>query len=127
MELLTIVTMLAVIELGVFGSRAGLARARFGVKAPATTGNEMFERYYRVHYNTIEQMFLFLPGLWLFGYYIGQVWAAALGLVYLVGRIWYAASYIKDPEKRGPGMLLTFIPCWILVAGALIGAIIQML
>lgn len=127
MELLTIVTMLAILELIVFQSLTGVARARYGVKAPAVTGNEQFERRYRVHYNTIEQAIMFIPALWAFGYYIGQYWAAGLGFVYLFGRVLYAATYYRNPDKRGPGMLLSLIPIWILVLGALIGALVQIL
>lgn len=127
MELLTIVTMLAVVELITFQSLTGLARAKYGIKAPAVTGNEQFERRYRVHYNTIEQVIMFIPALWAFGYYIGQYWAAGVGAVYLIGRAIYAATYYRDPDKRGPGMLLSIIPIWILVLGALIGALVQIL
>lgn len=127
MELLTIVTMLALIEVIVFGTITGLARTKYGVKAPATTGHELFERRYRVHYNTIEQLVIFLPALWTFGYYIGQYWAAGLGMIYVIGRIVYAVTYIKDPATRGAGTLLSVVPCWILVLGALIGAVVQLL
>jgi uncharacterized membrane protein YecN with MAPEG domain len=119
--------MLALIEVIVFGTIAGLARTKYGVKAPATTGHEMFERRYRVHYNTIEQLVIFLPALWAFGYYIGQYWAAGLGMIYLIGRIVYAVTYIRDPATRGVGTLLSVVPCWILVLGALAGAVIQFL
>ena len=52
-QLLTIVTMLALIEFIWLGVRVGGARAKYSVPAPATTGDEMFERHYRVHYNTL--------------------------------------------------------------------------
>jgi len=125
MELLTVVTMLALLEFVYFGMKVGASRGKFGIKAPATTGNEIFERYYRVHYNTLEQLVIFIPGLWGFGYYIGQYWAAGLGVVYLGGRLLYANFYYRDPEKRGTGMLLSVIPCWVLVLGALIGAVVH--
>lgn len=122
MELLTIISMLALIEYIVLGARVGQARGKYQVAAPATTGNEMFERHYRVHYNTLEQLIVFLPSLWVFGYYIGQLWAAGLGVIYLLGRIVYAVSYVKDPARRGPGVLISMLPCWMLVLGALAGA-----
>ena len=56
MEPVVIVILVAVVEVIVFGTRAGLARGRNEVKAPAVVGNDEFERYFRVHYNTIEQM-----------------------------------------------------------------------
>jgi glutathione S-transferase len=82
----------------------------------------MFERYYRVHYNTLEQLIIFLPGLWLFGFYIGYSWAAGIGLIYLVGRVIYGVAYIKDPGSRGIGMILSVLPCWVLILGGLVGA-----
>ena len=126
MEWTTIVTMLALIEVAVFGLRTGMARTRYGVKAPATTGDEMFERYYRVHYNTIEQLILFVPGLWAFGYYVSYYWAAGIGAVFLLGRIIYAVSYVRDPETRGAGTLVSMVPCWTLVIGGLTGAILHL-
>ena len=105
----------------------GFARGRTGLKAPATTGNEEFERHFRVHYNTIEQLILFLPGMWVFGYYVGALWAAGIGVVYLVGRLVYGLSYVKDPDTRGTGMLLSVVPCWILVLGGLCGVIWSMI
>ncbi len=123
MELVAIVTLLAIAEFIIFGVQVGSARGKYGIHAPATTGHEMFERQYRVHYNTLEQLIIFLPGLWLFGFYIGYTWAAGIGAVYLVGRVLYAMSYVKDPASRGRGMLLSVLPCWLLIIGGLAGAI----
>lgn len=122
MELLTIVTLLALLEFVWLGTRVGMARGKFGVTAPATTGNEEFERHYRVHYNTLEQLVLFIPSLWAFGYYVGQFWAAGLGAIYLIGRMIYALAYVKDPASRGPGMLLSVIPCYVMLLGGLAAA-----
>ncbi|MEX2489812.1 MAG: MAPEG family protein [Pseudomonadales bacterium] len=122
MELLAIISMLALIEFIIFGFQVGGARSKYGIDAPATGGNEMFERYYRVHYNTLEQLIVFLPSLWVFGYYVGQFWAAGLGVVYLIGRVIYAVLYIKEPARRAAGVLISMLPCWILVLGGLVGA-----
>lgn len=127
MEILAIVSMLAIVEYLVFGMMVGAARGKYGIDAPATSGNEMFERHYRVHYNTLEQLIVFLPSLWVFGYYIGQFWAAGLGVIYLLGRIIYAVLYVKDPARRAPGVLISMLPCWILVAGGLVGAGLRLL
>ncbi len=122
MEPVVIVILLAVVEVIVLGLRTGMARGRAGVKAPAVTGDEVFERHFRVHYNTIEQMILFVPGVWFFAEYVSVNWAAGLGLLFVVGRAIYAMSYVKDPERRGAGMMLSVLPCWVLVLGALGGA-----
>jgi glutathione S-transferase len=127
MAYVDIVTALAVLQFVVFGFRVGKARGRYGVKAPAITGNEIFERYFRVQQNTLEQLIVFLPGLYLFSHYFSPPVAAVLGAVYLVGREVYAATYVKDPSKREMGYGLTFLPTVILVLGGLIGAVRELL
>jgi uncharacterized membrane protein YecN with MAPEG domain len=127
MAYVDIVTALAVLQFLVFGFRVGKARGRYGVKAPAITGNEIFERYFRVQQNTLEQLIVFLPGLYLFSHYFSPPAAAALGVVYLIGREVYAATYVKDPAKREMGYGLTFLPTVILVLGGLIGAVRQLI
>ena len=127
MAYVDIVTALAVLQFVVFGFRVGKARGRYGVKAPAITGNEIFERYFRVQQNTLEQLIVFLPGLYLFSHYFSPLAAAALGVVYLIGREVYAATYVKDPAKREMGYGLTFLPTVILVLGGLIGAVRELL
>jgi hypothetical protein len=123
MPYVEIVTALAVLQFIVFGFKVGGARARYSVQAPAITGNEIFERYFRVQQNTLEQLIAFIPGLYLSARYFSPYVAAALGGVYLIGREVYAFSYVKDPTKRGPGFGLTFLPVIILVMGGLIGAV----
>jgi hypothetical protein len=81
MAYVDIVTALALIQFIIFGFKVGTARGKYGVKAPATTGNEMFERHFRVQQNTLEQLVLLLPGLYLFSRYWSPVWAAGLGVV----------------------------------------------
>jgi glutathione S-transferase len=123
MPYIDIVTALALIQFTVFGFKVGGARGRFGVKAPATTGNETFERYFRVQQNTMELLVVFVPGLYLFSHYFSPLIAAALGVIYLIGREVYAASYVKDPAKRSAGYGLSFLPAVILLAGGLTGAV----
>jgi glutathione S-transferase len=127
MAYVDIVTALAILQFIVFGFKVGKARGVYGVKAPATTGNEIFERNFRVQQNTLEQLIVFLPGLYIFSHYFNPLVAAALGVVYLIGREVYAATYVKDPAKRGAGYGLTFLPTVILVIGGLIGAVRQLL
>ena len=67
----------------------------YNIAAPAVSGNEMFERVFRVHMNTQEQLVVFLPALWIFAGYISPLWAAGLGAVFIVGRAIYASSYVK--------------------------------
>lgn len=126
MAYVDIVTVLALLQFTVFAFKVGGAREKYGVKAPATTGNEVFERLFRVQQNTLEQLIVFIPGLYVFSRYFNPVWAAALGAVYLVGRQIYAATYVKDPAKRSLGFGLTFLPTMILVIGGLIGAVLRL-
>lgn len=126
MAYVDIVTALALLQFTVFAFKVGGARGKYGIKAPATTGNEVFERLFRVQQNTLEQLIVFIPGLFLFSRYFNPLWAAALGAVYLVGREIYAATYVKDPAKRSLGFGLTFLPTMVLVIGGLIGAVVRL-
>ena len=127
MELVAFVASLALIEYYVITMQCGRARGRLGVAAPATTGNPEFERYLRVQYNTIEQLVIFLPALFGFAAYASPGGAAALGLVFIVGRALYARGYVQDPAKRGPGFGLTLLANTILLLGATLGALIAWL
>ena len=123
MAYVDIVTALALLQFIVFGVKVGRARGRYGVKAPAVTGNTTFERLFRVQQNTLEQLIVFLPGLYLFSRYFSPLIAAALGVVYLIGREVFAFTYVKEPAKREIGFGLTFLPTVILVLGGLFGAL----
>jgi glutathione S-transferase len=127
MAYVDIVTVLAVLQFILFGFQVGGARGKYGVKAPATTGNEIFERLFRIQQNTLEQMLGFLPGIYLFSRYFSPQWAAALGVIYLVGRQIYAATYVKDPSKRSLGYGLSFLPVAVLLIGGLTGAVWHLL
>lgn len=88
--------------------RVGNLRGKYGVKAPATTGHPEFDRAYRVQLNTLEQMGIALPFLWVAAFYpIRWAWLAPLvGVIWVVTRIIYRAGYMADPEKRLPGAML---------------------
>lgn len=117
------VTLLALLLYQVVSMGAGRARARYGIKAPAVTGNEHFERAYRVQMNTLEQMVFFLPALWLCAVLLSDIGAAVGGLVWAIGRAMYAVSYRNDPAKRGPGMGLTMLAQFGLWLGAVAGLV----
>ena len=99
------------------------ARRAYGVKLPATTGNPDFERVHRVHMNTLEWLPIILPSLWLFAIYIGDTSAAALGLVWIVGRMLYLTGYSQAANKRELGFMIQGGATAVLWLGAL-GAII---
>ncbi|MEQ1802231.1 MAG: MAPEG family protein [Gammaproteobacteria bacterium] len=126
MALVAAVIALALIEFIVFGLLVARARVQCQVAPPATTGHPVFERYFRVQQNTLEQLIVFVPSVWLFGYYVSALWAAGLGVVFVIGRALYLTGYVTDPKKRGAGFGLSFLPNVILAAGALVGAILSL-
>ena len=126
MAYVDIVTALALLQFMVFGFKVAKARGRYGVAAPAVAGNQTFERYFRVQQNTLEQLIVFLPALYLFSHYYSPQVAAALGVIYLIGREIYAMTYVKDPKKREAGYVLTVLPMVVLIFGGLFGAVRQL-
>jgi uncharacterized MAPEG superfamily protein len=122
-----IVMVLALLQFYAFGAAVGRARVQHGVAAPATTGNPVFERYFRVQMNTLEQLVVFLPAIWLFAQFVDPHWAAGLGAVYLAGRLIYFMSYVKDPKSRGMGFGLTALPILIMLGGVLYQAVMMLL
>ena len=123
MPYVALVTVLALLEFQWFGLMVARARTQFGIKAPATTGNEVFERYFRVQMNTLEQLVMFLPSLWIFAHFVSPIWAAALGAVFVIGRAIYAASYIRDPKTRSLGFALTALPTLLMLLGIVVWAV----
>jgi glutathione S-transferase len=104
-----LVTLLTVLLL--FGTMwaVGHARSKYNIKAPAISGDPAFERAYRVQMNTLESTVMFLPTLWLAASYGFSGWAGVAGLIWIVGRVWYALTYLQDAGKRGPGFAVGMI------------------
>ena len=109
-EYLILITVVALLQFLYFGIQVGRARGRYSIPAPATSGHPEFERYYRVQANTLEQLVLFVPVLWMFGSYVSPIWAVPFGVVFVIGRAIYARSYVRDPKSRGLGFGLTVLP-----------------
>jgi glutathione S-transferase len=122
-----IVTAAALLQYIAFSWTVGVARVRHGVSAPATSGHPVFERYFRVHQNTLEQLVTFLPALWLFALRVDPEWAAGLGFLYLVGRLLYFFSYTRDPKTRGLGFALSALPTLAMLLGVLLAAVRSLL
>ncbi len=123
MELVSIVSALALLEYIYFGVDVGRARGKYNIAAPAVTGHPVFERHHRVHQNTLENLVIFLPGLWMFALFVNEPLAAALGIVFVVGRVIYARLYVAAPETRAPGVFASFGPALLLLLGGLLGAL----
>jgi glutathione S-transferase len=114
-----LVTLLALLLYVWMLLRVGSARQRYGVEAPAITGHPEFERHFRVQANTTESLVVFLPALWLFALYLNDLVAAAFGLVWIVGRVIYMNSYVRDPKSRSLGFGVQAIGMLALLFGAL--------
>ncbi len=127
MELVAIVIALALIEYIVFSALVGRARAKYKVPAPAMSGDPIFERFNRVHQNTLESLITFIPSIVLFAYYIRPDVAAGLGVVFIIGRALYLKGYVKDPKSRELGSMLSGLPIVILLLGGLVGAVLNLI
>ncbi len=123
MEILAIVTILALGQFVYFSIQVGSYRGKYGVKAPAVSGAPEFERMFRVQQNTMEQLVVFLPALWIFGHLVKPSYAAGFGLVYIVARFIYRAEYLKDPASRSPGFTLSFLPTAVMLVWSLVVAV----
>jgi uncharacterized membrane protein YecN with MAPEG domain len=123
MNLIDLIALLAILQLFVFSMLVGRARGRYGVKAPAMTGHDVFERTHRVHMNSLELIVVFLPALYLAARHSSTTLAAVCGVVYLIGRVVYATAYIKSPASRSLGFILSSAPVTALIIAALIGLV----
>ncbi|MEJ2399970.1 MAG: MAPEG family protein [Xanthomonadales bacterium] len=127
MDLIALIILIALAQYVYFTLRVGAARVRYGVEAPRTSGDERWERLYRVQMNTLEQLIVFVPSLMLFASYVSARWAWVPGALFILGRQLYAWEYARDPKSRGPGMGVTLLANAVLLVGALIGVVLQLL
>lgn len=126
MQLVELVALIALVQFLAFGALTGRARSLSGLKAPAMTGDEGFERMYRVQMNTLELLVVFLPALYLASRHLPALPVAAIGLVFVVGRFIYWRAYIADPSSRSLGFVLSFFPVLVLCILALVGIVLSM-
>lgn len=125
MEYTVLVVLLALVQFIWFTLRVGAARNKYGVNAPKTTGDENWERLFRVQQNTMEQLVLFIPTMLTFSVYVGARWGLIPGILFLVGRQLYAYEYINKPGSRVPGMAMTLLANAALLVGSLIGVLLK--
>jgi glutathione S-transferase len=123
---IVLVTIFALILFFTVTINVGRARIKSGIKAPQMSGDPEFERAVRVQQNTLEQLVLFLPALWIFGTVINPIYAAMLGAVWIIGRILYAWGYYQAAEKRGPGFGLSSLATIVLLLGSFGGIVLQL-
>ena len=117
--LASLVTLLVLLLMFYTSLNVGKARGKYAIKAPAVSGNEMFERAFRIQMNTLEGAAMMLPALWLYAGFIGDRGAGAAGAIWVVARVWYVIAYQKDPAKRGGAFGLAFLA----FAGMWLGAV----
>lgn len=125
MHYVELVALLAVVQYLFFGAMVGRARGCYGVKAPAVSGHEGFERAYRVQMNTLELLVALLPALFVAARFWPAAWVAGIGAVYLVGRFIYWRAYVSAPSSRGLGFVLSMLPVTLLVLMGLAGALLR--
>ncbi|MDX1918681.1 MAG: MAPEG family protein [Candidatus Caenarcaniphilales bacterium] len=104
----------------------GRARHKFNVPVPQITGNPDFERVFRVQQNTLENMIIFLPGLWIFTVVVNSEWAAILGSLWLVARIIYAIGYSQSVPKRAFGFIFSMLVNVVLVISSFVGVLMEL-
>jgi glutathione S-transferase len=121
LPLTSLVTLLVLLLMFATALNVGRARGRYGIKAPAVTGHEMFDRAFRIQMNTLESAAVMLPALWLYAGFIGDRGAAMMGFIWLAARVWYALAYYNDPAKRSGGFGLSFLAFVGLWVGAVWG------
>ena len=126
MVLTALAVLVALLEFFAFGMQVGMARGKFGVAAPAITGHPEFERYFRVHMNTLEQLVIMVPSAFLFAHFVGDVWAAGAVAVFIVGRFIYARSYVANPASRGIGFGMTALPTMVMAIGSIIAIVMSL-
>jgi len=119
---IALVSLIILIEYFAFSILVARARMKTGIQPPAIAGEPEFERYFRIHQNTLEQLVVTLPALWIFGYYVDAWYGAALGLLFVVGRLMYCLGYAESAEKRTKGFIIGQLAQLILLLGAIIGA-----
>lgn len=99
----SIITVSSLLVYFVVTLNVGRTRAKYKVMPPAMTGDENFERALRVQQNTLEQLVFFLPIMWIFSYYVSELWGAILGGIWILGRVLYAWGYYQEANKRMVG------------------------
>ena len=119
----SLVTVLTLILYFVLTANVGRARVKYKVPVPQISGDPDFERVFRVQQNTLEQLILLLPSLWLFSLFVSPVWGAGIGFLWLIGRILYAWGYYQAAEKRVLGFGINSLSILVLLLGALVGVV----
>jgi glutathione S-transferase len=121
-----IITLLTLFLFLCTAAAVAFARHKYKIPAPATTGNENFERIFRVQMNTLENIVIFLPALWMFAIFVSFFWAGIVGLIWILARVDYAISYSRSAAARERGFGISLAAFAVLAIGAAVGICIKM-
>ena len=122
LHLAAIDTLLAVLVTMIMAARVGQLRGKYKVEAPATTGHPAFERGYRIHMNTVENLILFLPLLWVASFFYGGQIPFWVGLIWVLSRVLYAWGYSQNnAQLREPGAGIGFLALFALLILGVMG------
>lgn len=97
----------------------GQARMAHKVPPPATDGPPAFERTFRAQMNTLEQIVLFMPALFIGAQVLGDLVAGLAGFLWCIGRVVYVLGYVAEAKRRMPGFMLTVLASGVLILGSL--------
>lgn len=122
----SLVTVASLLMYFVVTINVGRARAKYKIMPPQMIGDQNFERVVRVQQNTLEQLILFLPSLWLFSLFVSPLWGASIGATWVLGRILFAWGYYQAAEKRTLGFGISSLTTITLLIGALVGIILPL-
>ena len=123
MENASLIILIALLQYLFFTMRVGINRKTYQVLPPKVSGNESWERLFRVQQNTMEQLVIFIPSTFLFAFYVSSSWVLLPGVLFILGRQFYSHLYINNPASRLPGMAITLLANVILVLGSPVGVI----
>jgi glutathione S-transferase len=115
-------TILACIVTMAMGGWSGYLRGKYKIQAPSVVGHPAFERAHRTHINTVENLVLMIPALWIASVFYGGQIPFWVGLLWVVSRILYAVGYAQtNAQLREPGAVLGHLALFGLLALAAIG------
>ena len=126
MQYVELIVIAALLQFLFFGVMAGKARVKYGVKAPATSGAEGFNRMYRVQMNTLEMLVIFIPVIFIASNYWSPLLTSGLGVVFIIGRFMYWRAYVADPKTRSIGFMLSLLPSVALIVLSLVGIVLSL-
>ena len=116
-------TLALLIQYFIFSLSVGAARHKTGIKAPATTGDPLFEATLRIQQNTLEQLIHVIPALWICSYFLSETFAVVCAIAFFIGRILFFVGYRKAPEKRAAGFVIGMFASIALILGGVWGLI----